>query len=169
MITKFKVFWHDQDEEQEQWLREMASQGLHLKRVTTFSSWTFAEGAPEDVTYRVNYSDKNRDSREFANIEHAGWECAGDAAGWYYWRRPAADAASQKLFTDPASRIAGHKRMLATLALLIMPFILMATTAWRSAPFPLLTVGMLAVTAPLCAYIFARLLRRIAALRLARG
>lgn len=47
-VNKFKWFWHDQDVEQEEWLRAMALQGLHLESVS-WLRWTFHEGAPKNI------------------------------------------------------------------------------------------------------------------------
>lgn len=166
--TVFKFFWHDQDQEQEQWLSEMARRGLHLASVDMVCRWTFIKDSPADVVYRVDYSDKRRDSPYHDQIAAAGWECAADVTGWFYWRRPAMEGVSLQLFSDLEMRIAGQKRKFSTLALAIIPFTLLAMTSWQSRPFPFVVAGFLLLTMPLYAYIVVRLVRRIAAMRQSR-
>jgi len=71
LATRFKWFWHDQDAEQEQWLRRMAQQGLHLELATGII-WHFKMGAPADVVYRVDYLSK-LDAGYAQLLEDAGW------------------------------------------------------------------------------------------------
>lgn len=111
-VSKYKLFWADQDLEQEQWLREMARQGLHLAGVQTIR-WSFVKGEPADVVYRVDFSNAKRDSDYNRLLEDAGWECAATDAGWHYWRKAAVAGSVQEIFTDKESKIARFRQVLA--------------------------------------------------------
>lgn len=122
-VKKFKWFWHDQDVEQEQWLRAMAQQGLHLKDLNVLQRWTFEKGAPADIVYRVDY-DNMRVKPEYRQLlEDAGWEQAMYWNGWQYWRTPAVDGRAPEIFTDTKSKNAKFGRLLALIALTSMPLV----------------------------------------------
>lgn len=122
-VTIYKWFWADQDEQQEQWLRTKAGEGLHLYKPATFCGWTFKNGAPEDVAYRIDYqSAKSPLYRDL--FEDAGWECVGDSFGWHYWRKAVVNGKAEEIFTDNASKIEKYRRVLIMLALAIMPLTL---------------------------------------------
>ncbi|WP_426103817.1 DUF2812 domain-containing protein [Massilia sp. TSP1-1-2] len=126
-VTKYKWFWADQDLEQEQWLREMARNGLHLTGVAMIR-WTFVKGEPSDVVYRVDYSSKGRHSDYNRLIEDAGWECAATAAGWHYWRKRVVAGQAPEIFTDNESKIARFRLLLAVFVMLSMPSVMMLGT-----------------------------------------
>lgn len=163
--TKFKWFWHDQDAEQEQWLRAMALQGLHLHSVTAFF-WHFTAGAPADVVYRVDYLSKL--APDYAQLlEDAGWEHATQTAGWHYWRTAAVPGQVQELFTDLPSRRAKFPRLLLAMMGASVSILLMSASpdfrqrfmhelAW---PFQLLWLSMVAVVVVGVARILLRMWR----------
>jgi hypothetical protein len=132
-VTKYKWFWADQDLEQEQWLRELARQGLHLVSVVAIV-WTFARGEPADIVYRVDYSSKGPDSDYNRLIEDAGWECATTSMGWHYWRKPVVDGRAPEIFTDNASKIARFQQVLAILIVLSVPTLLLLPKAAADQP-----------------------------------
>lgn len=51
----YKCFCADQDLKQEQWLRQIAQVGLHLKCPAYVCGWTFTLGASADVAFRIDY------------------------------------------------------------------------------------------------------------------
>lgn len=116
-ITKFKFFWPDQDLEQEQWLREMARQGLHLKGVNSLSRWTFVRTAPADVIYRVDFNGQRDGSAFHQLFRDAGWEYAAACTGWQYWRKAAAKGQAMEIFTDSDSKTGKFRRLLLLLAI----------------------------------------------------
>ncbi|MES2760096.1 MAG: DUF2812 domain-containing protein [Pseudomonadota bacterium] len=119
-VTKFKFFWADQDVEQEQWLRRMALQGLHLKKLGMLPFWTFEKGEPADIVYRVDYNEEPKpDYKQL--LQDAGWERAAEMMGWQYWRTKAVDGRAPELFTDTDSRAAKLKRVFAVCFLCMVP------------------------------------------------
>ncbi|CAH0251132.1 hypothetical protein SRABI118_02969 [Massilia sp. Bi118] len=114
-ITRFKLFWADQDEEQEFWLREMAQQGLHLVKVNPLCFWTFRRAAPADIVYRVNYAGTASETDFHQLMRDAGWTLAATTVGWQYWRIPAVNGKAPRIFTDAASRMKKFKQLLGVL------------------------------------------------------
>lgn len=111
-VKKFKWFWFDQDAEQEQWLRAMAQQGLHLQKLNPMKQWTFVQGAPADIVYAVDYDNKNMTFEYRTQLESAGWQHVMDHVGWQYWRAPKVDGRAPEIFTEPGNRRAKFKRLL---------------------------------------------------------
>lgn len=175
-ITKFKVFWAHQDEEQEAWLRAMANQGLHLVRTNPFCFWTFRRGAPADVVYRVDFGG-DRAKEDFKQLmEDAGWKLAATSAGWDYWCIPLADGRAPEIFTDGASRAKKFQRLLAILMCSALPaFIMLVTTDKHSVLAGLSTPSLVILGAiygayfVTLAYVVLRLLLRIRAVRAPRS
>ncbi|MES2316391.1 MAG: DUF2812 domain-containing protein [Pseudomonadota bacterium] len=170
--TIYKFFWADQDVEQEQWLREQARKGLHLEHVNIFCGWTFIQGAPADVVYRVDFSTKASNSDYNRLFEDAGWEHAAEVTGWQYWRKAATDGRSPEIFTDNESKIAKLQQVLWGLALCMLPGFIMLTTVNKqsmaeelSAPFLYTLIVVFAVGIPVTGYGAMRLLKRIRSLR----
>ncbi|MBN1935548.1 MAG: DUF2812 domain-containing protein [Anaerolineae bacterium] len=109
-----RLFWAWQDEQEEQWLGEMARQGWHLCQVALLT-YTFQHGAPRNDTYRLDYK-PGRDMAEYlAFITEAGWEHIGTMSGWQYFRLPEDADETAELYTDVESKIARHKRIIGTL------------------------------------------------------
>ena len=167
-VTKFKWFWADQDLEQEAWLREMARQGLHLQSVNMICRWTFVRSAPADIVYRIDFSDKGKDSAHHRLFEDAGWELAAEVTGWQYWRRQVVDNTAPEIFTDSESKTAKYRRVLAMLAAAIMPPLLMLIVVDKrqmadqlSWPFLLPLLLGYGLILPLYAYSAMRLFKRI--------
>lgn len=168
-VNVFKFFWADQDEAQEVWLREMASQGLHLKSLNVFCRWTFEKGEPADVAYRVDFPGK-KDPHFNQLLQDAGWEPAAELAGWQYWRKPVEAGVAPEIFTDNASKVQKFKTVLATLFLLTLPLFLMLTSGNRerflaevSDPLRWILTGFFALYVPFILYAILRLWRRISA------
>ncbi len=110
-VREIKVFWTDQDAKLEQWLRAMAAKGLHLSKVSNSWLWTFRQGAPADVAYRLDFN-KNGGEPDYRQlIEDAGWELATEADDWQYWRKEIVDGKVPAIFTDNASRLNMHNRV----------------------------------------------------------
>jgi hypothetical protein len=110
--TTFKFFWPDQDAEQEQWLREQARRGLHLKSVNILSLWTFVHDSPADDVYRVDFNAQRNNSDFHQLMRDAGWTYAASCTGWQYWRKAAAKGESPEIFTDSESKTGKFRRLL---------------------------------------------------------
>lgn len=119
-VSRFKFFFAHQDEEQEAWLRSMAQQGLHLQDVSHVI-WHFRVGEPRDMVYRVDYPAKSKDPAFQQLMQDAGWSLAATTVGWHYWRTAAIEGKTPEIFTDPASKAAKFKRMIAMVLASCLP------------------------------------------------
>jgi len=123
-VTRFKLFWAHQDEEQEAWLRAMARQGLHLVDVNPFCFWTFRRGAPADMVYRLDFS--NQQNAEFMHLmQDAGWKLAATSCGWHYWCIPLVGSRAPEIFTDGSSKARKFQRAVALLVCSALPAFMM--------------------------------------------
>lgn len=170
-VTLYKWFWADQDEQQEQWLRARAAEGLHLHKVAHICGWTFKKGDPTDVAYRIDYQSSN--SPQYRDLfEDAGWECVGASFGWHYWRKADVNGKAEEIFTDNASKIEKYRRVLMMLALAIMPLTLLmlgpGPTNFFGALSPISRIlfsATILLVFPIYVYGTVRLYKRIRALR----
>ena len=170
-VKIYKWFWPDQDEQQEQWLRARASEGLHLHKPATFCGWTFKKGEAADVAYRIDYQ-TSRSPLYRDLFEDAGWECVGESFGWHYWRKAVVNGKAEEIFTDNASKIDKYRRVLIMLALGITPMtVLMITSSPSNFLLNLSPVSRVLFSAiivlgyPIYAYAAVRLYKRIKTLR----
>lgn len=123
MVTKWKWVLHDNDEKIEQWLGELARRGLHLVRVNMLGMYTFEQGAPAEVAYRLDFQGMGKPGADYFQLfEDAGWERAAEMSGWQYWRK--AGAQGSEIFSDRQSRIPKYRRLLALLAVCFIPMLL---------------------------------------------
>ncbi|MFZ6768892.1 DUF2812 domain-containing protein [Undibacterium sp. Di26W] len=125
LIKKFKCFWSWEDEKEQLWLQEMASQGLHLKGRNFFGVYGFVQGEPADIVYGLDYipglnmdfattMEPDVNYKQFHNqlIADAGWEHVLEAAGWQYWRMPMRNGKVPEIYTDTVSKRSKYKRLL---------------------------------------------------------
>ncbi len=172
-VKVFKLFWADQDVEQEIWLREMANKGLHLKSLNVFCQWTFERGAPADVAYQIDFT-SSKDPHYNQLLRDDGWENAAELTGWQYWRKPVEDGVEPAIFTDEASKIQKFKSVLLVLSLLTLPTAMMVVASTRSlvdnTPKALhwSVLGFFAFYVPFMTYAVWRLWRRINASKVAQ-
>lgn len=169
-VRVFKFFLAHQDEQQENWLRSMSQQGLHLVNVNPFCIWTFRCGEPADIVYRLDFP--FRQEPAFLQLmEDAGWKLAATTVGWHYWCTPSVDGKAPGLFTDGASKARKFKLvvaivMLSMLSMLPMLYLIL-TEGVRTIP-AVLTIPVVMVFALwvlLVPYATVRLLLRIRNLR----
>ena len=126
-VMKIRVFTIADFKEEEIWLREMAKAGLHLKKMIVPCFYFFEKGAPRDVIYRLDFTNNDEGGDYRTMLGEFGWENCGRCAGWVYWRRDAAEMASElegELFSDDESRLAMVKKVICTrmLPLLVIFF-----------------------------------------------
>lgn len=165
-VTKFKFFWTDQDVEQEQWLRQMALRGLHLKKLNLLMMWTFVRGEPADMVYRVDFNIETAKPEYRQLLEDAGWELAACLTGWQYWRARAVNGRSPELFTDSPSKQAKLKRLITLIVVCSIPsVILFISPSMRhglsglSWPFLAVIVGAFGLNVVALLRLVARMLR----------
>ena len=116
-VTKIRFFTIADFKEEEFWLREMAREGLHLLRMGVPCFYVFEKGEPRDVIYRLDYTNNDEGGDYARMLAEFGWENCGRCIGWIYWRRDAAEIASEaegELFSDDASRLDMVKKVIRT-------------------------------------------------------
>jgi hypothetical protein len=113
-ITKFKWFWAWQDEKEEEWLGEMAAQGLHLDGFDFPTLYRFRKGEPVEFVYRLNYPGVIKKDREsyLQLFEDTGWEHVCEMGGWVYFRRQIQPGEPTEIFTDVESKVRKYQRVL---------------------------------------------------------
>jgi hypothetical protein len=126
-VVRYKVHFVWQDDKEEDWLREMARQGLHLVKANMLCRYVFRRGAPADIAYRLDYRNAHRkDAGYYQLFQDAGWEHVLSCMGWEYWRK-AADGAEPQIFTDAASKAARMRRVRSTLVAVGIPSLVAAS------------------------------------------
>ncbi len=120
----FRMLLPWNDEKAERWLEEQARSGWHLQRVGCFGGYTFERGAPAEVAYRLDFGPSARRDREeyFGLYRDAGWEHLGTRGLWQFFRKPVVAGDVPEIFTDPASRIAKYRRLLALFGMFVAVF-----------------------------------------------
>lgn len=125
-VTKLAVFTIADFKEEERWLRARAREGLRFVRMIVPCFYVFEQAEPEDVIYRLDYTDKSENGDYERMLEDFGWESCGHCMGWGYWRRSASENAGggEELFSDDESRLDMVKRVLQTRLLPLMTIFL---------------------------------------------
>lgn len=120
-ITKFKWFWAWQDEKEEEWLAEMAAEGLHLDGFDFPTLYRFRKGEPAAFVYRLDYPGGMRKERAsyLQLFADAGWEHVGDMGGWVYFRRLIQPGDPTEIFTDVDSKVQKYNRVIMFLIILM--------------------------------------------------
>ena len=117
--TVRKWFWVWDFDKEEQWLNEMAAQGLALVSVG-FCRYDFEECAPGAYQVRLELLENHlnhAESQQYIRfLEETGAEQVGNYFRWVYFRKKTADG-SFDLYSDNESRIRHLKRIIA----LILP------------------------------------------------
>ena len=126
-VLKIRVFTIADFREEELWLRGMAREGLHLLSMTPPCFYVFEKGAPQDVIYRLDFTNNDERGDYARMLGEFGWENCGRCVGWVYWRRPADQLASEaegELFSDDESRLDMVRKVVRTrmLPLLVIFF-----------------------------------------------
>lgn len=123
-MKKFKVFWAWQDEQEEAWLREMSLQGWHLRELNFPTVYTFERGAPQDLTYRMDFITSSTKREEYFQLfRDAGWLHLGQMGGWQYFRKPSADGSAPEIYTDAESKMQKYGRLL-TILIVFLPIMM---------------------------------------------
>lgn len=111
--TIFKLFWLWEDEKEEAWLRAMANQGWHLKKIKLVNRYVFESGPARDVVYRLDWQITNRDRKGYLQLfQDAGWEYVEANGNWQYFRRESSDGSAPEIFSDNASKTKKYQSIL---------------------------------------------------------
>lgn len=95
-------------EEEEAWLRRQHRAGLRLIKTVIPCFYIFEQCTPEDVVYRLDYTNYAQDEEYMQMFRDYGWEYFNDCMGWLYFRKPAAQIQSadeSELFSDAISKV----------------------------------------------------------------
>lgn len=143
-ITKFKVFWAWQDEREEAWLTEMASQGWHLKELSFPMVYTFEAGPPRHMAYRLDFFIDHKDFQTYLQLfRDAGWEYVGRMGSWQYFRIQAEEGQEPEIYTDPASKIQKYRRLIAFLVVFLPIYLLLSSDVLlRGNSLPIILIKM---------------------------
>jgi hypothetical protein len=132
LIKKFKWFWAWQDDKEEQWLGEMARQGLHLNRPGIFGQYSFTQGKPQEVVYRLDFITSARKKEDYYQLfKDSGWEHVGELGGWQYWRKAMQEGVTPEIFTDADSKIQKYRRLLGFLIILMPIYVISLLNAYN--------------------------------------
>jgi Protein of unknown function (DUF2812) len=124
LVKKLKWFWAWQDDKEEAWLGEMARQGFHLHHAGHFCRYTFVQGAPREVVYRLDFTTNARKKPDYFQLfQDAGWEHVGENGGWQYWRKEVKKDEKPEIYTDAESKIQKYQRLLVFFTISIPLFI----------------------------------------------
>lgn len=124
-IQKFKWFWSWNDEKEEAWLMQMASEGWHLAGLGLPGTYFFESGDPRKDVYRLDYINNQKDYQNYLQLfKDAGWEHIGIMGGWQYFRKPMQGDLEPEIYTDNASKAQKYKRILIFLVILLPALIM---------------------------------------------
>ena len=134
--TLFKWFWPWEDQKEEIWLREMAQQGWHLAQLAIPGQYTFVEGLPMDMVYRLDFinAKEKKDESYWQLFRDAGWKHVGEMGGWQYFRKLARPGESMEIFSDNHSKIAKYRRVLGYLLFFLLVLLSLVITSSYPAP-----------------------------------
>ena len=124
IVKKFKFYAIWSDDKIEQWLNDMAKQGLHLQSVNLFNRYTFVRDEPADVSYQLDFMTKlDRSGEYYGLFIDAGWEHVIEFTGWQYWRKSYINGKPPEIFTDVESKLKKFQRVLTVFAVCHLPLI----------------------------------------------
>lgn len=111
MKRAHKIFFVWQEQEEEKWLRSMAAQGWHLRKVA-FCTYYFDQGDPEDIIYRLYSHPKGESDLQscIALFEDMGWEWIDRILSWQYFRKPHEEGKLDEILSDNQSKWEALKR-----------------------------------------------------------
>jgi len=115
--TVFRAYGAWNNEAEERWLSRMARNGWHLAAPRAVF-YRFVKGEPADVVYRLDYRSAAKGERDeyLGLFKDAGWEHVGECGTWHYFRIASGAGPAPEIHTDPESKIAMFRRLLAALA-----------------------------------------------------
>lgn len=127
-MTKYKLFWAWQDEAEEAWLSNMASEGWHLKTFGIPGIYTFESGPARKVHYRMDFFMDKKNRKSYLQLfKDAGWEHIGEMGGWQYFRKNAEGVDAPEIYTDTPSKAQKYQRLLTFLVAFLPIYITLAS------------------------------------------
>lgn len=112
-MKKLKVFYNF--EEEETWLKDMAKRGHILKCYSSLGIYTFVDGKPQDLNYRIDYKvfTKNSDYISYLTLfDDAGWQHIwGSKYSKNHYFLPKNEQADTEIFSDTQSANKRYKTL----------------------------------------------------------
>ena len=169
-ITKYKWFWAWQDENEENWLSNMAIEGWHLKEFVVPGIYTFGSGKPRRVHYRMDFIVDRKDYQNYLQLfKDAGWEHLGEMGGWQYFRKNTEEGSASEIYTDNNSKAQKYQRLLTYLTIFLPIYIMVAgrRIVGDGAIFSIYEIGRFVLCLFLIIYVYAMVMifRRILQLK----
>ena len=111
--TVFRWFSIPQYKQEEEFLSKMHEQGWEFTKVNYFGFYHFIKCEPKKVVYRLDYNqDAEKNKEEYIQMfADCGWEYICDFVGYSYFRKGAAEDASDEIFCDEDSKYEMMKRV----------------------------------------------------------
>ena len=166
-VRKFRLFWAWQDEQEEEWLREMSAEGLHLQQAIFPGFYYFIQGEPRNYVYRLDFkSSSQRDMASYVQIfEDAGWQHLGKFPnGWQYFRKEARPGETLDIYTDIDSKVEKYKRLIGFLGA-FLPLLIVNVVNISHQEMPLFIELLVLSTLILYVVFFFKIWQRIKNLR----
>ncbi len=166
-IKKFHWYWAWEDEKEEAWLREQSLEGLHLRKVSFPSVYTFEQGDPIDYAYRLDYFIDRKDMSSYLQVfEDAGWDYMGEMSGWQYFRIEHVDGELPEIYSDNVSKAKKYQRLILYLIIFLPIYMNFMFTSGRSdvGYMQILSMVMFAFML-LYTYAMVRLIARVTSLK----
>lgn len=109
----FKVIFAWEDEKEEKWLEQMATEGWHLQGVAPFL-YSFVQGAPEKLIYRLDYKmTLDKDYAEYQAIfKDSGWELVTVMGNWHYYRINPSNGRIPEIYNTNRAKAQKYRRLL---------------------------------------------------------
>jgi hypothetical protein len=109
-VLRVLLAWNVDGEQK--WLGEQARSGWHVRSVHPFG-YTFEQGAPAEVAYRLDVGPRRGDRTEYLGLfGDAGWEAVGRRGMFDLFRKPEGRGETPEIHTDPHSLIAMYERVI---------------------------------------------------------
>jgi hypothetical protein len=108
-----KVIFAWEDEKEEKWLEEMATQGWRLQSVLPYVYY-FHRGEPSNSVYRLDYKNTfDKDYTEYTNIyKESGWELVAIMGNWHYYRIDPQNDQQPEIFNSSRTKSQKYRRLL---------------------------------------------------------
>lgn len=107
---KFKIrfFTIAEFKEEEEWLRNQHKNGWKLVKIVMSCIYIFEKCKPEDVIYRLDFTNSEETSDYMQIFSDYGWEYLGKHIGWLYFRKSASEIDYEnegEIFSDNESKV----------------------------------------------------------------
>ncbi len=130
--TVFKAIFAWEDEKEEKWLEQMATEGWKLISVAPYV-YKFERSEPEKVVFRLDYKNTlDKDYQEYLTIfKDAGWEMFATFANWHYFKIKPENNEVPEIFNSGKVKAQKYRRLLIGMVPLLPIYIVLLNPAFR--------------------------------------